>query len=103
MEKTKTSAAKLRANDKYNKTNYDRLNVYFLKGKKDIYKEVAAAAGYKNIGPFIEDLMDTVAASKGYGDRLNKINGGTINRQRKKINLHESTPEAAGVFSGIIK
>lgn len=99
----KTAEAKLRATQNYNNKTYDRVNIYFLKGKKELYKEMAAAAGYKNIGPYIEDLLDTVAAREGYGDRLKEINGGSLNRQRKEINLHEATPEADAVFSGIIK
>ena len=47
--------------------------------------------------------MDTLAASKGYKEQLKEVNGGTINRQRKEIVLYEAAPEAAKVFSEIIK
>ena len=104
--KLNATEARRRAKQNYNKNNYDRINFYTVKGKKELYTELAAAAGYKNIGPYIEDLIDTVAASQGYTDRLKEINGGTINRQRKEMRggvIHEATPEAAGVFVEIVK
>ena len=103
MEKAKASKAQIKANNQYNRKAYDRITFAFLKGKKDIYKSVAEAAGYKNLGTFVEDLMDTLAASKGYSEQVKEVNGGTVNRQRKEIVLHEAAPEAAEVFSEIIK
>ena len=99
----KVSEAQIKANNNYNRKTYDRIAFAFLKGKKEIYKNVAEAAGYKNLGTFVEDLMDTVAASKGYGEQIKEVNGGTINRQRKETILHEAAPEAAEIFSEIIK
>ena len=100
---TMTTPARVKASKNYNKKTYDTMQLYLLKGKKALYKEVAAAAGYKTLGTFIEDLMDTIAANKGYSEQVKEINGGTINRQRTKTALHESAPAAADVFAGIVK
>lgn len=99
----KLTEAGIKARQNYNKKVYDTFCLYMKKGKKELYKEVAAAAGYKTLSTYIEDLMDSIAAKEGYSEQLKAINGGTINRQRQTIELHEAAPEATEVFSEIIK
>lgn len=59
MEK-KTGTAATKAKNKYNAANYDRLSPFVKKGKKDRYREAAAAAGY-SLNEFMEKAMDTLA------------------------------------------
>ena len=39
------TAAQIKATNKYDKENYDRVNLFLKKGKKDIYKKMAEDAG----------------------------------------------------------
>lgn len=43
LKKTKTSASKIAANMRYNAKNLDNITVTVAKGKKDEYKQAAAA------------------------------------------------------------
>ena len=57
-DKKGTSATK--AKNKYNAANYDRLSPFVKKGKKQRYRDAAAAAGY-SLNEFMEKAMDRLA------------------------------------------
>ena len=60
MEGTKGTAAS-RAKNKYAAANYERLSPFVKKGKKQRYKDAAAAGGYSSLNEFIETAMDRLA------------------------------------------
>jgi len=55
-----------RAVNKYNRENYDRLNIMVPKGERDIIKAHAAEQG-ESLNAFVNRAIDTIrAADKGY-------------------------------------
>ncbi len=60
MEK-KAGTAATRAKNKYNAANYDRLSPFVKKGRKEVYKQAAAVAGY-SLNEFMIKAMDNLAA-----------------------------------------
>lgn len=44
--------------NKYVKANYDRINVTFPKGQKDVLKEHAEAHGYKSVNDLITKAVE---------------------------------------------
>ena len=60
MEGTKGTAA-TRAKNKYAAANYERLSPFVKKGKKQRYKDAAAAGGYSSLNEFLETAMDRLA------------------------------------------
>lgn len=56
-KKPKNSPARLRANAKYNKNNYERINLAVPKGTKDMYKAAAENMGYSSLNGFIKDAI----------------------------------------------
>lgn len=59
------SEAKQRADIKWKKNNYDFFNLHFPKGKKDLVKKAADAAGL-SINSFINAAIDKALADAGY-------------------------------------
>lgn len=59
MEEKKGTAA-TKAKNKYNAANYERLSPFVKKGKKQRYKDAAAAKGY-SLNEFMEKAMDKLA------------------------------------------
>jgi len=57
MPDNKNSAARIRANNKYNKKAYDRINIAIPKGQKDIIKAHADATG-ESVNAFISRAID---------------------------------------------
>ena len=55
-EQAKTTKAQQKAVNKYVKNNYDRINVTFPKGYKDILKEKALAAG-QSVNEYIKQAV----------------------------------------------
>lgn len=49
---------KVEYNNKFNKDNYDRTNIFFPKGKKDLIKEHWKKKGYKSLNSYINHLID---------------------------------------------
>lgn len=49
---------KIEYNNKYNKENYDRLNIQVPKGKKAIIQTYAESKGYKSLNAYVNDLID---------------------------------------------
>lgn len=56
-DETKVSKAQQKAVNKYVKNNYDRINVTFKKGKKDILKVHAEKCG-ESVNGFINRAVD---------------------------------------------
>ena len=56
-DETKVSKAQQKAVNKYVKNNYDRINVTFKKGKKDILKAHAEKCG-ESVNGFINRAVD---------------------------------------------
>lgn len=56
-EETKVSKAQQKAVNKYVKNNYDRINVTFPKGQKEIIMLVATAAG-ESVNSYIKKAVD---------------------------------------------
>ena len=48
---------KVRYNNEYNKTAYDRLNIQVPKGKKAIIEQHWKAKGYKSLNSYVNDLI----------------------------------------------
>lgn len=55
--KPKNSAAKIRANNKYLKNNYESINLAIPKGTKDYYRQEANKQGYSSLNQFIKDAI----------------------------------------------
>lgn len=51
------SKAHIRAANKYNHSNYDRININVLKGERDRLKALAAAQG-KSLNQYVVDAID---------------------------------------------
>lgn len=77
--------ASVKAKQKYNTKNYDRLYISVIKGKKDVYNELAKAAGYSSLNTYVEDLLDRACVANGYEQAIKDLNGGAVIRQRKYI------------------
>ena len=56
-EESKVSKAKQKAVNKYVKNNYDRINVTFPKGQKEIIMQAAEAAG-ESVNGYIKKAVD---------------------------------------------
>lgn len=56
-EDTKVSKAQQRAVNKYVKNNYDRINVTFPKGQKELIQAAATAAG-ETVNGYIKKAVD---------------------------------------------
>ena len=56
-EESKVSKAQQKAVNKYVKNNYDRINVTFPKGQKEIITEAATAAG-ESVNGYIKKAVD---------------------------------------------
>ena len=56
-EEAKVSKAQQKAVNKYVKNNYDRINVTFPKGQKEIITEAAQAAG-ESVNGYIKKAVD---------------------------------------------
>ena len=52
------SKAQNKATQKYQKENYDRINLTMPKGKRDYYKSEAKKLGYDSVNKFIISAMD---------------------------------------------
>ena len=52
------SKAQNRATQKYQKENYDRINLAIPKGKREYYKAEAKKLGYESVNKFIISAMD---------------------------------------------
>ena len=48
---------KVKYNNDYNKTAYDRLNIQVKKGKKEIIEKHWKAKGYKSLNAYVNDLI----------------------------------------------
>ena len=57
MAEKKNTAARIRANNKYNEKAYDRINIAVPKGKKAVIKAVADEQG-KSINGFVNEAID---------------------------------------------
>lgn len=53
----KNSEAKIKANNKWNKNNYEQINLAVPKGSKEYYKSEALKQGYKSLNQFIKDAI----------------------------------------------
>lgn len=53
----KNSEARLKANAKWNKNNYEQINLPVLKGTKDYYRQKATELGYTSLNQFIKDAI----------------------------------------------
>ena len=60
----KYSKARVNANRRYNDKAYERLYLWAVKGRKEIYKELADREG-KSLSGWIFDLLDREAAAAG--------------------------------------
>lgn len=56
-EETKISKAQQKAVNKYVKNNYDRINVTFPKGQKEIITQAATAAG-ESVNSYIKKAVE---------------------------------------------
>ena len=56
-EETKVSKAQQKAVNKYVKNNYDRINVTFPKGQKELIMQAASAAG-ESVNAYIKKAVD---------------------------------------------
>lgn len=56
-EDTKVSKAQQRAVNKYVKNNYDRINVTFIKGQKELIQAAATAAG-ETVNGYIKKAVE---------------------------------------------
>ena len=56
-EENKVSKAQQKAVNKYVKNNYDRINVTFPKGKKEVIMQAAEAAG-ESVNGYIKKAVD---------------------------------------------
>lgn len=63
-EETKVSKAQQKAVNKYVKNNYDRINVTFPKGQKDILKEHAAQQGESVNAFIVRSVNETMKRDK---------------------------------------
>lgn len=55
--KPKNSEARLRANAKYLKNNYESINLAIPKGTKDYYRQKATELGYSSLNQFIKEAI----------------------------------------------
>lgn len=53
----KNSEARLRANAKWNKNNYEQINLAVPKGTKDDWRKKATNLGYTSLNQFIKDAV----------------------------------------------
>ncbi len=53
----KNSQARLKANAKYLKNNYEQINLAVPKGTKDYYRQKATELGYTSLNQFIKDAI----------------------------------------------
>ena len=54
----KNSPARLRANAKWTKSNYEQINLAIPKGTKDYYRQKATELGYTSLNAFIKDAIN---------------------------------------------
>lgn len=57
MSERTVSEAKLKANAKWNKNNYESINLAIPKGTKEIYRAAATKLGYTSLNAFIKDAI----------------------------------------------
>lgn len=55
--KPKNSQARLNANAKWNKNNYEQINLPVPKGTKEYYRREATKQGYTSLNQFIKDAI----------------------------------------------
>lgn len=55
---TKVSPAKLKANKKWNSSNYEQINVAVPKGTKLLWRNQARKVGYTSLNAFIKDAIN---------------------------------------------
>ncbi len=55
MSEKTISETKLKANAKWNKNNYESINLAIPKGTKEIYRTAATKLGYTSLNAFIKD------------------------------------------------
>lgn len=53
----KNSQARLKANAKWNKNNYEQINLAVPKGNKEYYRKKASELGYTSLNQFIKDAI----------------------------------------------
>lgn len=53
----KNSEARLKANKKYLKNNYESINLAIPKGTKEYYRQEATKLGYTSLNQFIKDAI----------------------------------------------
>lgn len=53
----KNSQARLKANAKYLKNNYEQINLAVPKGTKEYYRSEASNQGYTSLNAFIKDAI----------------------------------------------
>ena len=56
-KKTKNSPAKIKANAKWNKNNYEQINLPVQKGTKEEWRKKASMLGYTSLNQFIKDAV----------------------------------------------
>lgn len=56
--KPKNSKARLEANAKWNKNNYEQINLPVPKGSKDYWRQEANKQGYASLNQFIKDAVN---------------------------------------------
>lgn len=67
-EETKISKAQQKAVNKYVKNNYDRINVTFPKGKKELLRNHASAHG-ESVNAFINRAIDETMSRDNLPDK----------------------------------
>lgn len=55
--KPKNSQAKIEANKKWNKNNYEQINLAVPKGTKAYYRQESLKLGYLSLNQFIKDAI----------------------------------------------
>jgi predicted HicB family RNase H-like nuclease len=53
----KNSEARLKANAKWNKINYESINLAIPKGTKEYYRQEATKQGYTSLNQFIKEAI----------------------------------------------
>ena len=82
------SKAQIKANNKYNKNNYDRLNLIVPKGQKVIIQEYAKKQG-KSLNTYIIDLVKADMNINIFDNQENNSNQDTNSKNNNSDDTQE--------------
>lgn len=80
MPEKKNSAAKIRANNRYNEKAYDRINIAVTKGKKEVYQEHAQRQG-ESLNAFANRALDETMQHDN--EKAAREDGGTATKEEE--------------------